>query len=128
MGRRVRTSVGLGLVALAVMATPATAWTATSQARRTNSSRHGGPGSPWVNKQGWGSQAMGKLAYGAKNTLLGWTKLVSEPYAAHRDGRSVGTGIGRGVLDAAGDTVGGAANVVTFPLTNVDVRLPDGGM
>ncbi len=128
MDRRMRKSVGLGLVAIAVMAVPSTAWTATSKARRTNSSHRGRAGSPWVNEQGWGSQAMGKLAYGAKNTLLGWTKLFSEPYAASQAGRSVVTGIGRGVLDAAGDTVGGAANVVTFPLTNVDVRLPDGGI
>jgi len=124
MGRRM--SVGLGLVAIVVMAMPSTAWTATS--RRTHSSRRSEPGSPWVNKQGWGSQAAGKLTYGAKNTLLGWTKLFSEPYAAHQEGRSVLTGIGRGALDAVGDTVGGAANLVTFPLTNVDVRLPNGGM
>ena len=126
MGRRM--SVGLGLVAIVAMAMPSTSWAATTRSRRANSARRSGPGSPWVNEEGWGSQATGKLVYGTKNTLLGWTKLISEPYAAHRDGRSVITGIGRGAMDAVGDTVGGAANLVTFPLTNVDVRLPDGGL
>ena len=128
MDKRMRAWSLLGIVALAVGLLPSLAWAQHAKPKSKSSHRRNQSISPWTRDQGWGSQATGKLFYGAKNTLLGWTELFTEPYAASQAGRSVLGGLGKGALNAVGDTIGGAANLVTFPLTNVDVRLPDGGV
>lgn len=83
--------------------------------------------SDWASGATWGEQATGKLKYGLKNTLLGWTSLFREPMQASQAGENVFVGIGRGVWNAVGQTVGGAAHAVTFPLTMIDIPLPEGG-
>ena len=84
--------------------------------------------SPWKKRTGWGRQAQGKLAFGARNTLLGWTEVVTEPYAAAQHGRSVAGGLVKGLWNGLADTLGGAAHLVTFPITSLDVPLPQGGV
>ena len=84
--------------------------------------------SPWTHEVGYGQQAIGKLGFGLKNLLLGWTDLFTEPAAAHRDGKSVLNGIGMGLVDAVGNELGGALHLVTFPITVLDVPLPEGGV
>ena len=83
--------------------------------------------SPWADGATWGEKATGKLKYGLTNTLLGWTSLFREPVQASQAGENVFVGIGRGVWDAVGQTVGGALHAVTFPIPQIDVPLPEGG-
>ena len=83
--------------------------------------------SPWADEPTWGAQATGKLKYGVTNLLLGWTSLFREPVQAHQAGENVFVGVGRGVWNAVGQTVGGALHAVTFPITQIDVPLPEGG-
>ncbi|MBI3321396.1 MAG: hypothetical protein HYZ91_03910 [Candidatus Omnitrophica bacterium] len=83
--------------------------------------------SPWTNEVGWSNRAIGKLSFGLKNALLGWTDLFVEPREASQAGGTVLTGIGIGVKDALENTLGGAVHVLTFPLTELDAPLPEGG-
>ncbi|MBI2093855.1 MAG: hypothetical protein HYT88_03950 [Candidatus Omnitrophica bacterium] len=83
--------------------------------------------SPWADGATYSEQAVGKLKYGLKNVLLGWTSLFREPVQASQNGENVLVGIGRGVWNAAGQTVGGALHAVTFPIPQIDVPLPEGG-
>lgn len=84
---------------------------------------------PWQKEREWSDQATGKLAYGLKNTLLGWTEIATEPYeaAAAKNG-SIVKGIGEGIWNAVGQTIGGAVDVLTFPATGAVVPLPEGGI
>jgi len=84
--------------------------------------------SPWTSETGWSSRAVGKLGFGAKNLLLGWTELFTEPKAALDEGGNFFVGLGRGLWNGLADTLGGAVHVVTFPITAVDAPLPQGGV
>ncbi len=83
--------------------------------------------SDWTGEMGWASQAKGKLCYGLKNVLLGWTELFTEPAEAINEGGNFFLGIGEGVVNAVGQTVGGVLHAVTFPITAIDIPLPEGG-
>lgn len=84
--------------------------------------------SPWVSETGWANQAKGKLIFGVKNLLLGWTDLITEPKEAVNAGGNFFTGLGSGVKDALFNTLGGVVHIVTFPITQVDAPLPEGGV
>ena len=86
-----------------------------------------GGGSPWAKETGYVNQAKGKLIYGVKNVLLGWTELFTQPYEDAQNGENILMGIGKGVWNAVGQTVGGALHAVTFPIPAIDVPLPEGG-
>ena len=107
MGKR----IGLGLLCAALLAAPMTASAASS----------------WADGTTYGDKTMGKLKYGLTNTLLGWTSLFRTPMKASQSGENVLVGIGKGVWNAVGQTVGGAAHAVTFPLPQIDIPLPEGG-
>jgi hypothetical protein len=83
--------------------------------------------SPWADEVTYGAQAGAKLKYGVKNLLLGWTSLFREPVQAHQAGENVFVGVGRGVWNGVGQTVGGALHTVTFFVPQIDVPLPEGG-
>lgn len=83
--------------------------------------------SPWTSEMGYANRAKGKLVFGLKNLLLGWTDLFVEPKEAVDGGGNVLRGIGIGLKDAVENTLGGAMQLVTFPITGVDVPLPEGG-
>ena len=83
--------------------------------------------SPWADEVGWGNQAKGKFGYGAKNLLLGWTELFTQPYDDFQNGENVFVGLAKGVWNGVGQTVGGAAHLVTFLIPQIDVPLPEGG-
>ena len=84
--------------------------------------------SPWVSEKTWEDKATGKLLHGANNLLLGWTELITEPDEALWGGTSVTAGLLRGTWNAIGQTLGGAAQVLTFPYTSLDIPLPEGGV
>ena len=77
--------------------------------------------------EGCMGKCMGKLGYGLTNLLLGWTEIFQEPYKAAKSGGNVVKGLGKGLWNAVGDTVGGALHTITFFLPQVDVPLPEGG-
>ncbi len=83
--------------------------------------------SPWTHEVGYGSRAMGKLGFGVKNLLLGWTDLFVEPMDASHSGENIFKGIGVGIKDAIENEIGGALHVITFPIPAIDVPLPEGG-
>ena len=107
MGKR----IGLLVLCVALLAGPVTASAASS----------------WASGATYGEQATGKLKYGLTNLLLGWTELFREPKRASAAGENVFAGIGRGVWNAVGQTVGGVAHLVTFPIPAIDIPLPRGG-
>jgi hypothetical protein len=107
MGKR----IGLALICAALLAAPVTASAA----------------SPWADGVTYGEKTGGKLKYGLTNTFLGWTSLFRTPMAASRAGENVFVGIGKGVWNAVGQTVGGAAHAVTFFIPQIDIPLPEGG-
>ena len=84
--------------------------------------------SPWTNEVGYKSRACSKLGFGVKNLLLGWTDLVTEPKEAIDTGDNFFIGLGYGLKDALENTLGGVVHLVTFPLTEVDAPLPEGGV
>ena len=83
--------------------------------------------SPWTKEVGWSSRAVGKLGFGVKNLLLGWTDLFLEPKEASQKGENVLAGIGMGLKHAIENELGGVVHIVTFPLTELDAPLPEGG-
>ena len=83
--------------------------------------------SSWASGATYNEKAVGKLKYGLTNTLLGWTELFREPKRASEAGENLFVGIGRGVWNAVGQTVGGVAHAVTFPIPAIDIPLPRGG-
>ena len=83
--------------------------------------------SPWASETGWANQAKGKFVYGLKNTLLGWTEIFTEPKKAIDEGGNFFAGVGKGLWNATGQTVGGAVHLATFIIPQIDVPLPEGG-
>ena len=83
--------------------------------------------SPWADGVTYGEKVTGKLKYGLTNTLFGCTSLFREPIQASQAGENVFVGIARGVWNAVGQTVGGAAHAVTFLVPQIDIPLPEGG-
>jgi len=73
-------------------------------------------------------KCMGKAGDGLTNLALGWTEIFTEPYDAGKKGDNVLVGLGKGLWNAVGDTVGGAINLVTFFIPKATVPLPEGGI
>ncbi|MBI4597794.1 MAG: hypothetical protein HY737_05270 [Candidatus Omnitrophica bacterium] len=83
--------------------------------------------SSWTQESGWSNRASAKLGFGLKNLLVGWTEIFLEPKKAADEGGNVFVGIGKGLVNAVGNEVGGVIHTVTFPLTELDAPLPNGG-
>jgi len=81
-------------------------------------------GSSWTSEGSYGAKTMAKLGFGLENALLGWTEIFTE--IAEADNKLVG--VGNGLLNFVGDTVGGVLHVATFPCPNIDIPLPQGGV
>ena len=84
--------------------------------------------SPWTKELGYSNRAVGKLGFGAKNLLLGWTEIISKTSEASKSNSNVLKGLGMGLKDGVEDTLGGAVHLVTFPITCLDAPLPGGGV
>ncbi|HOW87168.1 MAG TPA: hypothetical protein PKV84_00750 [Candidatus Omnitrophota bacterium] len=86
--------------------------------------------SPWTQEDNYNDRMSGKLRFGVINTLFGWTDIFFEPIKGARKCEScdsVWTGIGKGFTDAVVNEVGGALQLLTFPLV-FDIPLPDDGV
>jgi hypothetical protein len=129
MGKRFGVVAGIAVLAVLIgaAAAPAVGAAETGGAKVTLSLTKDYTPSPWTSETGWSSRAVGKLGFGVKNLLLGWTDLFVEPKEAVDAGGNILTGIGVGIKDAIENTLGGAVHIITFPLTEVDAPLPEGG-
>lgn len=103
--------LGVMAVVLALVAAPVAAFAA----------------SPWTQEVDYLGKVKGKFVYGLKNGLLGWTEIFSEPAEAIQGGGNFFVGIGEGLFNGVGQTVGGALHLATFPIPQIDVPLPEGG-
>lgn len=83
--------------------------------------------SPWTEGKTYSEKTSGKLDFGFKNLALGWADLFYEPHRYQVEGKNVWAGIGKGLIDAPLNEIGGALHFVTF-LIPVDVPLPDNGV
>lgn len=84
--------------------------------------------SPWTSEPTYGDRAKGKLVFGAKNLLLGWTELFTEPKEALDGGGNFFVGLGKGLKNGIENELGGIVHLVTFPFPQVDAPLPQGGV
>lgn len=84
-------------------------------------------GSPWTEETGYINRTNGKFGFGLKNVLLGWTEIFTQPYDEAKGGGNAAVGFGKGIWNTVGQTVGGALHLGTFPVTTVDVPLPENG-
>ena len=100
------------LVALSLVFGPAVCWAA----------------SPWTSETTYGAKAKAKLDFGMKNLFGGWTELFTEPQDAHKEGKNVIVGVGKGLLNTVVYTGGGVLHAVTFFIPQIDVPLPDNGV
>lgn len=83
--------------------------------------------SVWTSEARYIDRVKEKLVFGGKNTLLGWLELYNEPRDAVRANGRFLAGMGHGLKNMLCDTLGGAVHLATFPITAVDVPLPEGG-
>lgn len=102
------------VIALLFSAVPNTAWAA----------------SPWTEGKTYQEKMFGKLDFGIKNVVLGPMHLISDPlHGISKEGALGGfRGLGEGLYHGLTYTVGGALHLLTFPITNLDVPLPDNGV
>lgn len=84
--------------------------------------------SPWTEKTTYKEKALGKLDFGVKNLLAGWLEIFRQPIKYNKDGKSGAEGALVGIYYAIADTIGGALHLVTFPITQIDVPLPNNGV
>jgi len=83
--------------------------------------------SPWTEEKTYGDKVSGKLVFGLQNTLLGWIQIFAVPNTYSNEGKNVWAGVGQGLVEATVDTLGGALQLVTFPIP-VDLPLPNNGV
>ncbi len=86
--------------------------------------------SPWTKETTYGSKAWAKFKYGLSNLGFGWTEILSRPFDSVQSGSvyDMVMGLPYGLWNGLGDTLGGAAHLLTAPVTSLDIPLPDGGI
>lgn len=84
--------------------------------------------SPWTKEDGWKNKAGQKLLFGTKNLLLGWTSIIKTPYDHHESAGATMKSLGMGMMMAPMNMLGGLMHVLTFPITNLDIPIPCGGV
>lgn len=119
--------VALGLVVGLLIVAPGLSEASKSGAKCTLSLTHEYTPSVWTQEMGYAEQMKHKFIFGGKNTLLGWMELYNEPRESIQAKQGFFRGMGRGIVNTLGDTVGGVLHFATFPITALDVPLPEGG-
>ena len=84
--------------------------------------------SPWTEKGTWSQKAGAKLDFGIKNLFGGPFELIRQPWAAYKAKTNVGAALGHGIYYAIADTLGGALHIITFPIVELDIPLPENGV
>src|SRR5437868_2336723 len=70
--------------------------------------------SPWTEGKTYSDKVVGKLDYGFKNLALGWVDVFYEPHRYQTEGKNAWKGLGKGLIDAPLNEIGGALHLVTF--------------
>jgi hypothetical protein len=83
--------------------------------------------SPWTEKTTYSEKVIEKFSFGFKNLVLGVADIFYEPHRYQTEGKSAWAGLGKGLVDAPINVIGGALHLVTF-LIPVDIPLPDNGV
>lgn len=83
--------------------------------------------SPWTEQKTYSEKVVGKFNFGFKNLVLGVADIFYEPHRYQTEGKNAWAGLGKGLLDAPINIIGGALHLVTF-LIPVDLPLPDNGV
>jgi len=81
------------------------------------------PASDWIRETTYTDKISHKLGFGFLNLTAGWTAFFYEP----AKDKNFFSGLGKGVLYFATNTVGGVLHAATFPVP-VDIPLPHGGI
>ena len=90
--------------------------------------------SPWTEGKTYGEKVKGKLDFGVKNLLGGWTEIFSHTmkHAKAEENKeqkeNIGVSLLTGIVYGAVDTVGGALHAATFVIPEIDVPLPENGV
>lgn len=76
-----------------------------------------------------------KFDWGALNFVAGWTEIVSQPVDRYKQASSkkdrvfkTALGLGEGVFNAVANVTGGFLNVLTSPLPQAKIPLPQNGI
>jgi hypothetical protein len=83
--------------------------------------------SPWTSNPTYGEKISGKLDFGVKNLIAGWTEIYTQPNKAFTEKTNIAAGVGRGLANAFVNTLGGALQAATFFIP-VDIPIPGGGV
>lgn len=83
--------------------------------------------SPWRDEATYNRRMMQKFGFGFANLVIGPFELFQEPYKSVQDEEMMWKGLGRGLVNGIIDCIGGALHMITFPVTALDIRLPEGG-
>ena len=83
--------------------------------------------SHWVAKPTYNQRMVHKLIFGVGNLTCGWVEIVQEPYEAVKRKEMFWRGVSLGIFNGIVDTIGGALHILTFPVTPLDIELPEGG-
>ena len=84
--------------------------------------------SPWAAEKTYGDKVTAKLQFGLTNTLLGLSELVTTPIQYSKDKKNIWAGVGQGLVNGVVDTIGGALHLITFPIPQIDLPLPNNGV
>lgn len=84
--------------------------------------------SPWTTEPLYNQKMAKKFMFGFSNLTWGWLEIFKEPYQAVSENRMVWPAIGVGLFNGIVDTIGGALQVLTSPVTPLDIPLPEGGV
>ena len=84
--------------------------------------------SPWTTAPTTAEKVTEKFKFGFRNLFLGWTELFTEPQSSCAEKTCALSGIGRGIVNFALDTIGGAAHLGTFFIPQIDIPLPGNGV
>jgi hypothetical protein len=84
--------------------------------------------SPWTEEKTYVDKVAGKLQFGLTNLMLGWTEIIGQPEKAIDQNKNGFLAVGKGLGYFVADTVGGVLHIVTTPIPQIDIPLPENGV
>lgn len=84
--------------------------------------------SRWTHEVGYPTRMMHKLGFGLEHSFLGWTEIFRGTGRYVNDGAAFHWALLKGMGMALIQTAGGVTHLASFPFTEIDVALPNGGI
>ena len=84
--------------------------------------------SPWTEESGYWQKVEAKAHFGLTNLFLGWLSMFSESEDAADKGQNAFAAFGKGLLHFPVFTVGWLLHLITCPLPQIDIPLPNNGV